>query len=273
MRATALRRLRVEQELRQGLAREEFDLFYQPVVALGSGEVIGLEALLRWQHPKRGTLDPAEFIAVAEESGLIEPIGDWVQETACRQALAWQERRPDERPLDVSVNLSARQVAHRDLAASVADVLERTGLDPIHLRLEVTESVLVEESANASSTLTALSDLGVRLVLDDFGTGYSSLSYLNRFPFDALKIDRSFIEGLGIEQERSAIVEAVIGMARALSLDVIAEGVENQTQVAELLRLGCDFAQGHLFSRPLPAAKIDSLMREGGLRLLGDPAR
>jgi diguanylate cyclase (GGDEF)-like protein/PAS domain S-box-containing protein len=273
MRARAVRRLQIEQELRQALARHELDLYYQPVVALGSGEITGLEALVRWQHPKRGTLDPGEFIEIAEESGLIEPIGAWVQETACRQALEWHELRPDERPLDVSVNLSTRQVAHRDLADSVAEVLERTGLDPIHLRLEVTESVLVDESANAAGTLTALSDLGVRLVLDDFGTGYSSLAYLNRFPFDALKIDRSFIEGLGVEQERTAIVEAVIGMARALSLDVIAEGVENQTQVAELLRLGCDFAQGHLFSRPLPAAKVDRLIREGGLELIGDLAR
>jgi EAL domain-containing protein (putative c-di-GMP-specific phosphodiesterase class I) len=155
----------------------------------------------------------------------------------------------------------------------VREILARTGLDPVNLRLEVTESVLVEESARATATLEALSEIGVRLVLDDFGTGYSSLAYLNRFPFDALKIDRSFVEGLGLEQERTAIVEAVIGMARALSLDAIAEGVENEAQLSELRRLGCDFAQGHLFSRPLPAAKIDSLMREGGLRLLGDPAR
>jgi diguanylate cyclase (GGDEF)-like protein/PAS domain S-box-containing protein len=263
MRARALRRLEVERELRQGIERGELELNYQPVVSLSDGEITGLEALVRWNHPLRGQLDPAEFIAVAEESGLIEPIGHWVQESACRQILEWHHQRPDERPLDVSVNLSARQVGHRDLAASVAAVLASTGLDPIHLRLEITESVLVEESASARATLTALSELGVRLVLDDFGTGYSSLAYLNRFPLDALKIDRSFIDGLGVEQERTVIVEAIIGMAKALSLDVIAEGVQNEAQLSELRRLGCDYAQGHLFSRPRPVAEVTELLREG----------
>jgi diguanylate cyclase (GGDEF)-like protein/PAS domain S-box-containing protein len=273
MRARAVHRVEVERELRHALDRNELTLRYQPVVALGSGEITGLEALVRWQHPERGLLDPAEFVSVAEDSGLIEPIDRWVQESACRQALAWHAQRPDQRPLDISVNLSARQVAHRDLADSVAEILARTGLDPIHLRLEITESVLVEESASATATLEALSEIGVRLVLDDFGTGYSSLAYLNRFPFDALKIDRSFIEGLGAEQERTAIVEAIIGMARALSLDVIAEGVESEQQLSELRRLGCDFVQGHLFSPALPPEKVTSLLGEGGLELLGDTAR
>jgi diguanylate cyclase (GGDEF)-like protein/PAS domain S-box-containing protein len=273
MRARALRRLEVERELRHALDRDELELHYQPVVALGSGEIVGLEALVRWKHPERGILDPGEFVEIAEDSGLIEPIGRWVQETACRQALGWHELRPDQRPLDISVNLSARQVAHRDLADSVAEILASTGLDAVNLRLEITESVLVEESASAIATLKALSEIGVRLVLDDFGTGYSSLAYLNRFPFDALKIDRSFIDGLGIEQERTAIVEAVIGMARALSLDAIAEGVENEAQLAELRRLGCDYAQGHLFSRPLAPEKVTRLLREGSFELLGNAAR
>ena len=273
MRAHALRRLETERELRHALDRDELELHYQPVVALGNGEIVGLEALVRWNHPQRGLLDPGEFVSVAEDSGLIESIGRWVQETACRQALGWHELRPDERPLDVAVNLSARQVAHRDLAVTVREILARTGLDPVNLRLEVTESVLVEESATATRTLEELSEIGVRLVLDDFGTGYSSLAYLNRFPFDALKIDRSFVEGLGIEQERTAIVEAVVGMARALSLDAIAEGVESEAQLSELRRLGCDFAQGHLFSRPLAPQKVTSLLREGAFELLGDLAR
>jgi diguanylate cyclase (GGDEF)-like protein/PAS domain S-box-containing protein len=272
MRARAVRRLEVERELRHALDRDELELHYQPVVALGSGEIVGLEALVRWKHPERGVLDPGEFVSIAEDSGLIEPIGRWVQETACRQALGWHALQPDRRPLDICVNLSARQVAHRDLADSVAEILTRTGLDPVNLRLEITESSLVEESASATATLAALSELGVRLVLDDFGTGYSSLAYLNRFPFDALKIDRSFIDGLGVEQERTAIVEAVIGMARALSLDAIAEGVENDVQLAELQRLGCDFAQGHLFSRPLAPAKLTQLLREGSFELLGHVA-
>ncbi len=263
MRARALRRLEVERELRGALEREELELHYQPLVALRSGAITGFEALVRWRHPERGLLDPGDFVPVAEDSGLIEPIGRWVQERACRQVLAWHELRPDERPFDVSVNLSARQVTNRDLPAALAEILGGAGLDPVHLRLEITESALVEESATVTGTLGALSELGVGLVLDDFGTGYSSLAYLNRFPFDGLKIDRSFVEALGVEQERTAIVEAIIGMARALSLDVIAEGVENEPQVSELRRLDCDYAQGHLFSRALPAEKISAMLSEG----------
>jgi diguanylate cyclase (GGDEF)-like protein/PAS domain S-box-containing protein len=269
MRARATRCLEVERELRHAIERDELELHYQPVIALGSGEITGLEALVRWRHPERGLLDPGEFVSVAEDSGLIEPIGSWVQEAACRQILEWHEQRPDARPYDIAVNLSARQVAHRNLPAAIAEVLARMGLDPVHLRLEITESVLVEESATAVATLEALSELGVRLVLDDFGTGYSSLAYLNRFPFDALKIDRSFVDALGIEQEGTAIVEAIVGMARALSMDVIAEGVENEIQLSELRRLGCDYAQGHLFSRPLPPEKIAGLLGEGLPRYSG----
>jgi diguanylate cyclase (GGDEF)-like protein/PAS domain S-box-containing protein len=263
MRAGALRRLELERELRLALEREELELHYQPMVSLRSGEVVGLEALVRWRHPDRGLLDPGQFVAIAEDSGLIEPIGRWVQENACRDALEWHQLHPDERPLDVSVNLSARQVTSPDLVPSIREILTATGLEPVHLRLEITESALVEESALAMGSLEALSDLGVGLVLDDFGTGYSSLAYLNRFPFDGLKIDRSFVEALGVEQERTAIVQAIIGMARALSLAVIAEGVENEAQLSELRRLGCDYAQGHLFSRPLPAAGIAVLLSEG----------
>ncbi len=265
MRAGALRRLEVERELRGALERGELELHYQPLIALRSGEITGFEALVRWRHPERGLLDPGDFVSVAEDSGLIEPIGRWALETACRQVLEWHQLRPDERPFDVSVNLSARQVTHRELPGSVAEILGASGLDPVHLRLEVTESVLVEESATAVGTLEALSEIGVGLVLDDFGTGYSSLAYLNRFPFDGLKIDRSFIDALGVEQERTAIVEAIIGMARALSLDVIAEGVENEAQVSELVRLGCDYAQGHLFSKALPSAQVAGMLKDGAL--------
>ncbi len=269
MRAGAVRRLEIERELRHALERDELALHYQPVVSLGNGEITGLEALVRWQHPERGMLDPAEFVSIAEDSGLIEPIGRWVQERACRQVQEWHRLRPDARPFDVAVNLSARQVAHRDLPAIVEEVIARTGLDPVHLRLEITESVLVEESATAISSLEALNEIGVRLVLDDFGTGYSSLAYLNRFPFHALKIDRSFVDALGIEQERTAIVEAIIGMARALSLDVIAEGVESEVQLAELRRLGCDYAQGHLFHAAMPADEVSRLIGEGTLDYSG----
>jgi diguanylate cyclase (GGDEF)-like protein/PAS domain S-box-containing protein len=269
MRAGATRRLELERELRHALDRNELALYYQPVVNLKNGEITGLEALVRWRHPERGMLDPGEFVSIAEDSGLIEPIGRWVLEHACLQALQWHQQRPDSRPFDVAVNLSARQVAHRDLPSTVEEIIARTGLDPVNLRLEITESVLVDESATAVSSLKALNEIGVRLVLDDFGTGYSSLAYLNRFPFHALKIDRSFVDGLGIEQERTAIVEAIVGMARALSLEFIAEGVESEVQLAELRRLGCDYAQGHLFHTALPEAEVSRLLREGALGYSG----
>jgi diguanylate cyclase (GGDEF)-like protein len=269
MRARAVRRLEIERELRGVLDRKELVLHYQPVVSLQAGEVSGMEALVRWQHPSRGLLDPVDFVSIAEECGMIESIGRWVQERACRQVLEWHEQRPDERPYDISVNLSARQVAHRDLPAIVAEILARSGLDPVHLRLEITESVLVEESAIVQATLEALSEIGIGLVLDDFGTGYSSLAYLNRYPFDALKIDRSFVDGLGIEQERTAIIEAIIGMARALSLDVIAEGVESEAQLSELRRLGCDYAQGRLFAPPLPPDAVSKQLEDGPPAYLG----
>jgi diguanylate cyclase (GGDEF)-like protein/PAS domain S-box-containing protein len=269
MRATAARRLETERELRGAIDRDELELHYQPIVNLRSGEVTGLEALVRWQHRERGLLDPADFVSIAEDSGLIEPIGRWVQERAARQILEWHELRPDDRPLDVAVNLSARQVAHRDLSAGVAEILARTGLDPQHLRLEITETSLVEESASAVASLEALNELGVRLVLDDFGTGYSSLAYLNRYPFHALKIDRSFVDTLGVEQEGTAIVEAVIGMARALSLDVIAEGIENEVQLDELRRLECDYGQGHLFREALRPEEISRMIAAGSLDYSG----
>ena len=269
MRASAARRLETERELRGAVDREELELRYQPIVSLRTGEVTGLEALLRWRHRERGLLDPRDFMSIAEDSGLIEPIGRWVQDRAVRQVLEWHELRPDARPLDVALNLSTRQVSHRGLAANLAETIARTGLDPVHVRLEITEAVLVDESAAAIASLEALNELGVRLVLDDFGTGYSSLAFLTRFPFHALKVDRSFVEALGVEQEGTAIVEAVIGMARAMSLDVIAEGVENEVQLAELRRLDCDFGQGHLFHEALRPEEVSRLIEAGALDYSG----
>ena len=270
MRSRALRRMQVERELRRALDREELSLYYQPIVSLNSGDIPTLEALVRWQHPDRGVIDPAEFVPVAEESGLIHPIGRWVIERACQQSLAWHQLRPDARPIDMTVNLSARQFAQRDFPRVVAAILERTGLDPAHLKIEITESVLVEKSGAADEMLRELSDLGLQLILDDFGTGYSSLAYLNRFPFDAIKIDRSFIEGLGIERERSAIVEAIVGMGQALGLRTIAEGVENEVQLSELRQLGCNSAQGFLFSGPLPVREMTALLERAAA---GSPFR
>jgi diguanylate cyclase (GGDEF)-like protein/PAS domain S-box-containing protein len=246
MRASLVERLQIEEDLRRALERDELRLHYQPVVSLPDGAIVGAEALVRWEHPERGLLAPAAFIAVAEESGLIVPLGTWVLGEACRQAAAWRRT--------VSVNLSARQISHSDVAELLERTLRETGLDPALVELELTESVLMEQAA--MRTLVRLRELGVRLVLDDFGTGYSSLSYLKRFPIDALKIDREFIDGLGAEPEATAIVSAVLSMAQALELDVVAEGVETEAQLAWLRERGCGFAQGYLLGRPVPAAEL-----------------
>jgi EAL domain-containing protein (putative c-di-GMP-specific phosphodiesterase class I) len=197
---------------------------------------------------------------VAESCGLIEPIGRWVLGEACHQAAQWHMERPDNAPIGISVNLSACQVAQEDLPAIVAEVIRSTAIDPSSISLEITETVLLEEAAVLGDTLRGLRSLGVGLVLDDFGTGYSSLGYLNRLPLDALKVDRSFIDGLGIEPGDSAIVKAVVGMAHAMSLAVIAEGVESEVPLVELRRLRCDQAQGYFFARPMPAGQITDLL-------------
>jgi diguanylate cyclase (GGDEF)-like protein/PAS domain S-box-containing protein len=260
MRARALERLKLENELRKALGSEELRVLYQPVVSLKTGAIIAVEALLRWQHPGRGLMAPEEFILVAEESGLIEPIGRWVLEEACRQTSTWQRANPDAPPVGISVNLSARQLGQRDLPEVVSRCLRDSGLHPASLSLEITETALVEDSASTTEILESLRTMGVHIVIDDFGTGYSSLGYLKRFPLDSLKVDRSFVEGLGAQQESTAIVNAIVAMAGALSIDVVAEGVETQVQLSELKRLGCAFAQGYYFAAPLPAAEIGGLL-------------
>ncbi len=263
MRARAVERLRLENELRRAIGRHELRMRYQPIVSLESGAVIALEGLVRWQHPRLGLIAPAEFIPTAEESGAIESLGRWVLERACRQAAEWHAANPDALPVGMAVNLSARQVSQADLPEMVAETLTATGIDPSSLSLEITESALVEESAAAIHNLAALREMGVRLMIDDFGTGYSSLSYLRRFPVDAIKIDRSFVDGLGVERDSAAIVDALVAIARALSLDVIAEGVETGMQITELKRLGCRRAQGFFFATPLPAERVLGLLRTG----------
>jgi diguanylate cyclase (GGDEF)-like protein/PAS domain S-box-containing protein len=267
MRGRAIARLRMENDLRRALERDQLRLEYQPVVSLTNFQVVGVEALLRWRHPERGEISPSEFIPIAEENGLIEPIGRWVLENACRQAAQWYGARPDSAPLAMSVNLSAVQVARRTLPDVVAAALSSTGLDPACLSLEITETVMVRDADALTDILHALKALGVRLVLDDFGTGYSSLSYLTRLPLDVLKVDRSFVDGLGNEARDTAITEAIIAMSRALSLDVVAEGVETSEQVTELSRLGCTLAQGFHFSRAVPALDITDALNNGPLWL------
>ena len=264
MRVQTLERLSLENDLRRALDRGQLRVHYQPLVSLRDDSIESIEALVHWEHPRRGLVEPAEFIPVAEESGLIGPIGEWVIYEACRQACEWQAASPDAPPLGVSVNLSARQITQRDLPGMVARTLRDTALDPQCLCLEITESVLLDDSEAANKTLRALLSLGVGLVLDDFGTGYSSLAYLTRLPIDGLKIDRSFVEGLGSSARSTAIVTAIVRMAEALSIEVTAEGVETTRQVEELRRLGCLRAQGFHFARPLPAEEIAEVLRRPG---------
>jgi diguanylate cyclase (GGDEF)-like protein/PAS domain S-box-containing protein len=262
MRERAITRLQVESDLRHALGRSELRLAYQPIVSLATGEPVGVEALLRWEHPQRGLVPPHEFISVAEENGLIEPIGDWVLESACRQAAAWHRQRPDAAPLGISVNISGKQLVGQRLPQVVSRVLLESKLDPACLHLEITESVMVGDAETLTETLQALKRIGVRLVLDDFGTGYSSFGYLTRLPLDTLKVDRSYIDGLGSDARDTAITQAIIAMSTALSLEVIGEGVETEVHAAELRRLGCKLAQGFYFARPVPAEAITTMVGE-----------
>lgn len=263
MRDRTISLLRVENDLRRALERDELTLDYQPVVSLLDHSIVAVEALIRWEHPERGRIPPLDFIPVAEQTGLIEPIGRWVLDHACRQAARWYRERPDAAPIAISVNLSAVEIGSRGLAEAVAGALRASGLEPGCLTLEITESVLLGDADGLTDVLAALKAIGVRLVLDDFGTGYSSLSYLTRLPLDALKVDRSFIDGLGSEPRDTAITEAIVAMSHALSLEVVGEGAETPLQIAELARLGCDFAQGFYFSRPVPAAEITRMLERG----------
>ena len=258
MRASALERVEIENALHRAIDREEFRVVYQPVVALTDGRCIGAEALVRWQHPERGLLTPGEFVDLAEESGLIVPVGIWVLDAACHQAAEWQAH-VDAGEFVVSVNLSGRQLAHPDTPDHVAHALATSGIDPARLALEITESVLMDDADTTMAAIGALKDLGVGLSIDDFGTGYSSLGYLKRFPVDTVKIDRSFVAGLGDKPEDSAIVAAVVSLGHALDLTVVAEGVETARQRDELAALDCDAAQGFLFSQPEPAARLNGL--------------
>ena len=255
LRLKVRRRLQDEIELRHAIENGELVVHYQPEIEIPSGHVLGAEALVRWQHPTRGLLAAAEFIDLAEETGLILDIGEWVLRQACAQQVAWHTVFPDHRML-VRVNLSARQIGQPNLLAQVVTILEETGIDPGQLCLEITETTVMADAEASLEVLEKLRGLGVELAIDDFGTGYSSLSYLKRFPVHVLKIDRSFVDGLGHDPDDTAIVQAIMVLASSLGLRVTAEGVETDTQLAELVRLGCDRVQGYLFARPEPAAEL-----------------
>jgi EAL domain-containing protein (putative c-di-GMP-specific phosphodiesterase class I) len=262
LRARITSRLQVEADLRRALdAGDQLSLAYQPFYHLGSGRIHGVEALLRWGHPERGMIPPADFIPVAEDSGLIVELGEFVLSTACAQVARWRAETPM-KELRLTVNVSARQMALSGIPGTVGAILRETGLPANGLGLEITEGVLLEDTAATTETLESLRRLGVRLMLDDFGTGYSSLGYLRRHPLDVLKIDRSFVHDLGEDgRGDAAIIQAIVGMAHALGMRVVPEGVESAGQLQRLVELGCDYAQGYHLARPVAAPQLEQLLR------------
>jgi EAL domain-containing protein (putative c-di-GMP-specific phosphodiesterase class I) len=260
LRAKLLHRLDTELELRRAISGDELRVHYQPIIDVVTGAVVDIEALVRWEHPLRGLVPPAEFIPVAEETGLIAPLGEWVMREACRQVRVWQDEFPQPTGLGISVNFSGRQLAQRNIVDVVSRILDEAGLPAGSLTLEITESVLMSDARQAVEVVRALAALGVRFSIDDFGTGYSSLAYLKRFSAHVLKIDRSFIDGLGRDAQDTAIVGATIALAQALGMETVAEGVEDPNQLGFLRRLGCSRAQGYYFSRPVPPEEIPPLL-------------
>jgi diguanylate cyclase (GGDEF)-like protein len=258
MHTRAVYLLQMENDLRRAIDREELRVYYQPIVSLENGQLAGFEALLRWQHPERGFISPADFIPMAEDTGLILPIGMWTLKLACQQLAKWQWQRPASRQLFMSVNLSGKQLAQRGLVDQIRETLEETHVDPRHLKLEITESAMMENAESAAQLLRRLKALGLQLSIDDFGTGYSSLGYLHRFPVDILKIDRSFIGRIGEAAENIEIVRTIISLAENMGMEVVAEGVETLAQLRQLRKLNCQLGQGYLFSRAVDAASIDA---------------
>jgi diguanylate cyclase (GGDEF)-like protein len=262
MRARALARLQIETDLRRALEREEFRVHYQPIVSLASGRICGFEALLRWQHREKGMIPPLEFITVAEETGLILGFGSWVLREACRQIRVWQQVLPINPPLTVSVNLSAKQFAQADLPDQVGRIMDETGVPAGSLELELTETVSMEDVEHSQRSIQALKCLGVRLTIDDFGTGYSSLSYLRRFAVDTLKIDRSFVSQLDVDEESREIVRTITTLAHNMGMEVVAEGTETAAQAAHLRSFGCEYAQGYFFFKPADSRTVETVLRQ-----------
>lgn len=262
MRIQATTRLQLETELRHALEHNEFEIHYQPILNLETQAIKGFEALVRWQHPERGFISPEEFIPAAEESGLILPLGRWILHESCRQLRLWQSSMPHAESLVISVNLSAKQFLQSDLAEQVVEALETSGLPSRCLKLEITESYLIENSDKAVTVMNRLREIGVELSLDDFGTGYSSLSYLHRLPVNSLKIDRSFVSQMAESEEHSEIVRTIVRLAQNLKMDVIAEGIETAEQLDQLNELNCGFGQGYLFARPMDAETAEAFIND-----------
>jgi EAL domain-containing protein (putative c-di-GMP-specific phosphodiesterase class I) len=261
MNLKAVERQSLEGSLRRAIERQEFLLHYQPKVNLDTGEITGVEALIRWQQPDRGFVPPSQFVPIAEDCGLILQIGSWVMREACRQGRSWQDAGLSALP--IAVNVSAVEFRHKGFVESVRNILSETGLDARYLELELTEGVLMEDAESATAVLQELKGMGVHLAVDDFGTGYSSLSYLRQFPIDVLKIDQSFVQQITADPDDSSIVSALISMARSLKHMVVAEGIETEEQRAYLQTQSCAQGQGYLFSRPLAAAQFAHLLQTG----------
>ena len=259
MHAEALTRLQIETDLRHAFERDEFFLHYQPIVSIAEGRIVGAEALIRWRHFERGIVSPATFVPVAEDTGLVVPLGRWVLKEACRQAREWQSYGTAGH-FGISVNLSVREFAQPDLVRAVAAILEETGLSPSSLKIEITESAIIGQKHPAIETVEQLRALGVGIHLDDFGTGYSALSYLHRLPLDAVKVDRAFTSSIDLEERPLHVVKAIVSLAHAIGLEVVAEGVTNQRQLDLLRDMGCDLAQGFYFSRPCNTEEMVALM-------------
>jgi diguanylate cyclase (GGDEF)-like protein len=256
-------RMQLESDLRRALDVGGLFLHYQPTIELASGQIMGAEALCRWKHPIRGLVPPTEFIPLAETSGLIQRLGAWVLREACRQAAVWQQADPHrDRPLTLSVNLSGKQLQHTEVVEDVVEALRESGLPPESLVLEMTESVLLDDSETVLAILRQLKQLGIRLAIDDFGTGYSSLSYLHRFPVDILKIDRSFVERLSHASDNAELARTVVRLGQSLQLQTVAEGVEDSAQFLALRRMGCDIGQGYYFGRPMEGEAMERLLGE-----------
>ncbi|WP_431067658.1 putative bifunctional diguanylate cyclase/phosphodiesterase [Methylotuvimicrobium sp.] len=260
MEGYSLKRIEMEQQLRQGLERNEFKLYYQPQINLESGRIIGAEALIRWQHPEKGLLPPSQFIAIAEDTGLIEPIGEWVLREAWSQRQGWH--RSGWEDFRIAVNLSAHQFNRTSLVKTIADVLCRSDIDPAILELELTETVAMQDVGKTLNILNELKKFGVQLSIDDFGTGYSSLLYLRQFPIDRLKIDRTFVANIAHNPNEAAIVVAIIAMAHSMGLEVIAEGVETKGQLSFLKMHGCNEAQGYLMGKPMSGPALFSRLQQ-----------
>lgn len=254
-------RLVLEAEFWHALERRAFLLHYQPIVSLATRDVVAVEALLRWPHPTRGLIAPSTFVPLAEENGLIHPLGRWVLDSACRQAQTWRRVVGSRAPV-VSVNLSTRQLLDGEFVDEVGEALSHNGVAPHQLQLEITETAVMANPATGIATLHRLRELGVRLALDDFGTGYSSLACLKHFPVDVLKIDRTFVRELGRDPRDDAIIQAVIELSHGLSIEVTAEGIERAAQARQLLAMGCERGQGYYFARPGPAAELGGLLRD-----------